>query len=101
MAADILTTTNRTLEYLSEPKVGNANTRLHLSGTFGASATVTIYTKLDGLSTSGPDSDGWVPQDGGAFTAATDQIINLPRPVNLKAVLTNGDGSTAVICELV
>lgn len=101
MASKLLTTSDRTLEMRSEPKQGNANVRLHLSGTFGASATVTIYTLLDGLSSSGPASDGWVAQDGGAFTAATDQIINLTRPTRVKAVLTNGDGSTSVICELV
>lgn len=101
MAAKLLTTSDRTLQATSEPKQGNANMRLHLSGTFGAGATVTIYTQLDGLSTSGPGSDGWVAQTGGVFTAATDQIINLTRVTAVRATLSSGDGDTSVICELV
>jgi len=69
---------------------GNWNSQFHISGTWGG-GTVTIYFMAED-STIGPNSDGWLPITGGAYTADDDDIINATGRRTYKAVLS---GSTS------
>lgn len=84
--------------YLSTIKQGNANARLHLSGTFDG-ATVQVVFLADGSTSIG--TSGWLNLDGGAYTAAGDDIINLPNQTTLNLVVTNAGASTDIDWNLV
>ena len=89
MPGGTITADGDLFEFTSNWNGGNWNSELHLSGSFGG-GTVTIYKKAQASDT-GPSGDGWLAINGGAYTAADDDIINASGKRTYKAVLT---GST-------
>ena len=75
--------------YVTVQKPGNANAQLHLSGDFGG-GTVQVQFLADGSTTIG--SSGWLDINGGAYTAADDDVINLP---NSRTIRLNLTGATS------
>ena len=74
-------------------KPGNANAQLHLSGTFD-SATVQVQFLADGDTSVG--SSGWLSISGGAYTAADDDVINLPNARYVRLNVSGGGASMAI-----
>jgi len=84
--------------YLTIIKQGNANARLHLSGTFDG-ATVQVVFQADGNTSIG--TSGWLAIDGGAYTDVGDDVINLPNQTTLNLVVTNAGAGTDIDWNLV
>ena len=93
MPTGTITTNASTTRVLSRQKSSNANAQLHLSGTFD-SGTVQVEMLADG-------ADTWLAINGGSYTAADDDIINLTNQRYIRLTTTGGGGSMAIVWDLV
>lgn len=89
-----ITANGSTTKYLSRQKASNANAQLHLSGTFDG-ATVQVEMGADGV------ADTWLAINGGAYTEADDDIINLSNQRYIRLTTSGSGGSTSIVWDLV